>query len=354
MDSWEEDIQKQTKTWIDEKKCLAVTVIGRTGTGKTSLVNGLLGKEVGNEGYTLGECTEKVTKFQEEIYGVQVTIWDTPGLQDGKYEDCLKKMIDSGCVEADLKIYCIPMTNNSCFEMEALSRLTTEFGVKFLDHCMFVLTFSNGYVSLCPIKTDKKEWLDKRIVQWRECMESVLRDVGVEERVIEHIQIVPAGYHKQLCHQDQVTPNCNPWELPGIENWFHPFWYTCADAMNPKALIPSFVKANRHQEITERDPEETIENVPSQQYLQHGVIAAGAGAVGLCACGAAGVGAAAVAVVGAIAVGGSVGVAGGVVLGIGAGAGAGAAVISRLVRYSKKRKCMVSGHGSPVPKKVAT
>ena len=68
---------------------------------------------------------------------------------------------------------------------------------------MFVLTFANGYVSLCPLKTDQDKWLDGRIDQWRNRIKSELLKVGVEQGVVEQISIVPAGYHKPL----QITPN---------------------------------------------------------------------------------------------------------------------------------------------------
>ena len=58
---------------------------------------------------------------------------------------------------------------------------------------MFVLTFVNGYVSLCPLKIDQKEWLDGRIDQWRNRIKSELLKVGVEQGVVEQISIVPAG-----------------------------------------------------------------------------------------------------------------------------------------------------------------
>ena len=266
-------------------------------------MNGLLGKEVGKEGCTLSRGTTFVESFKAEIQGVRVTIWDTPGLQDGecKDEEYLKEMIDSGCIDANLKVYCISMANTRFdeSEMKALSEFTTKVGVKFWDCCMFVLTFANGYVSLCPLKTDQKEWLDRRIDQWKNGIKSELLKVGVEQGVVEQISIVPAGYHKPL----QITPN--PWKLPGIENWFYSFWYTCADVMDPTAL-PALVKANRHRfkyKITESDLEGTIENVPLPQYLQQGAIVAGAGVAGLGS--AAGVGALVGAIVGAV--GGPVG-----------------------------------------------
>ena len=49
------------------------------GTGKTSLLNGLLGKEVGSEGIQLDPVTTEVELFTIKKEGVSVKIWDTPG-----------------------------------------------------------------------------------------------------------------------------------------------------------------------------------------------------------------------------------------------------------------------------------
>ena len=337
MNLWEEDIAKKTKAWLEESNCLTITVTGRTGTGKTSLMNGLLGKKVDDEGFSLTRGTTHVKSFEAEVQGVRVTIWDTPGLQDGecKDEEYIKEMIDSGCVDANLKVYCISMSNVRFDESElnALSKFTTEVGVKFWDRCMFVLTFANSYVGLCPVKKDPKEWLVAKIGEWKKRIKSELRKVGVDESVVEQVSIVPAGYHAPL------QGNPDPWKLPGIENWFYTFWYTCADVMDPAAL-PALVKANRHrfkEKITGSDLKEGIENVPLPRYLEQGAIVAGTGAAGIG--GAAGVGALVGAIVGAV--GGPIGAAGGALFGAEVGAMVGLAVDPILVwgvmRYKKQK-----------------
>ena len=244
MELWDEVIQKKIQTWIKKKNCLTVTVIGRTGTGKTSLINTLLGKKVGKEGYTLDRGIKHVESIRTVIQGVQVTIWYASGIQDGgcNDEEYLQEMIDSGCVDANLKVYCISMANCRLegSEKMALSKFTTKCGVKFWEHCMFVLTFANTYVGNFPPELDRKERFDRTIELWRNLIKSELLKVGVDKRVVEQIAIVPAGYHKPL----QIAPN--PWKLPGIENWLYSFWYSCANVIDPTAL-PVLVKLNVHQ-----------------------------------------------------------------------------------------------------------
>ena len=67
--------------WIDEVNSLSIMVTGRTGSGKTSLINGLVGGIEGKELTPAG--TRNVMTIRKELNGVLVTIWDTPGLQDG-------------------------------------------------------------------------------------------------------------------------------------------------------------------------------------------------------------------------------------------------------------------------------
>ena len=244
MNAWEKDIQEKTQKWVKQSSNLTITVTGSTGSGKTSLMNGLLGKEVGKEGCTLSFGSTHVESFQAEIQGVWVTIWHTSAFQDGvcKGEECLKYIFDSGCVDANLKVYCISIVKKrlASRDMKILSKFTTKFGVKFWERCLFVLTFANGYAGECPLTTDEKMWLYGRIDQWRNCIKSELLKAGVEDSVVEQIPIVPAGYHRPL----QMASN--PWKLPGIENWFYLFWCACAKVIDSTALA-ALVKLNRRR-----------------------------------------------------------------------------------------------------------
>ncbi len=77
--------------------------------GKSTLVNALLGEKVAKEGTKLDPETSGVESFTGKIQEIDVTVWDSAGLQDGNKNDENKylKDIKKNC---DSKIlYCISM-----------------------------------------------------------------------------------------------------------------------------------------------------------------------------------------------------------------------------------------------------
>ena len=83
LKTWHKAGMQEAETWINSVDTLSIMVTGKTGAGKTSLINGLIGEKVGIEGKTLDPQTAQVTTIRRNLQGISVTIWDTPGLQDG-------------------------------------------------------------------------------------------------------------------------------------------------------------------------------------------------------------------------------------------------------------------------------
>ena len=102
MKAWEKDIDEKTRTWLKESNRLTVTVIGRTGTGKTSHNEWSVRQDTWKGRRHTKPRYSTCYMLESKIQGVNVMLWDTPGLQDGmcKY---LQEMIESGCINANLK-----------------------------------------------------------------------------------------------------------------------------------------------------------------------------------------------------------------------------------------------------------
>uniref|UniRef100_A0A1X7T440 Caspase family p20 domain-containing protein n=1 Tax=Amphimedon queenslandica TaxID=400682 RepID=A0A1X7T440_AMPQE len=132
-------------------KDINILVIGRTGQGKSALVNSLieLGEEIVAEGALTGCCTttSQSYTYPNIIPGVSVTIIDTPGLQDNqdKEHKYIQEMKNE-CSEISLVLYCMKMTNHKFTNDDkvAIKKFHHVFGQKFWERVVFVLTLANS------------------------------------------------------------------------------------------------------------------------------------------------------------------------------------------------------------------
>jgi len=65
-----------------EGRSLNVILFGETGSGKSSVVNLLAGKEVARTSPDIGGCTTACQPYSHIVNGVSYTIWDTVGLDE--------------------------------------------------------------------------------------------------------------------------------------------------------------------------------------------------------------------------------------------------------------------------------
>ena len=137
-------------------KSVSVLLTGKTGSGKSTLANGILGLKVEDKGAAKegeeirGACTTEVNEYKTKKGKVDVTVWDSPGLQDGtKYQDSYIREMKKKCTPRDLTMYCIDVsakrfvrgTDNP--DVVAMKKLTQSFGVDFWKNAIVVLTFAN-------------------------------------------------------------------------------------------------------------------------------------------------------------------------------------------------------------------
>ena len=208
---------------------LGILLSGKTGTGKSTLVNGLIGAEVAevSEFVQRGGMTTEVKAYCTTIKGLDITVWDSPGLQDGTQNEKLYlKEMASKCEQRDLVLYCISMLNTRFvmdnMDIQAMKKLTECFGSEFWTNTVIVLTFANAitetFLKIVP-KAEKAAKFSKWISEWSQLIKTALiEEVGVEVEIANNVSIVPAG------HQSERS-------LPDRPYWLSNLWMECLNTI---------------------------------------------------------------------------------------------------------------------------
>ena len=214
---------------LEGRNSLTVALIGKTGAGKSRLVNALIGKFKAKEGDTLLPETNKVAAFKTEKHGVEITVWDTPGVQDGsEHEDEYLKQISENVKKVDLLLYCIPMNERRIRpdDKQALEKVVNKLGTEIWKKAMIVLTFANEVKPKSTDKDSPKKCFEKRLNMFAEEYQKHLESLGVKFDV----PFTPAGDIKLQ-------------ELPACKDWLPVFWLMAFKTVENSAK-PAMLKAN--------------------------------------------------------------------------------------------------------------
>lgn len=237
-------------------KHLSVLLTGKTGTGKTTLVNGILGVEVAKSsvGVQGAGATSGVQEYCQVSKGVELTVWDSPGLQDGTQNEAeYLEMIAKQCSQRDVVMYCISMVHprfvRDNMDVRAMVKLTEKFGEEFWSNCVIVLTFANAAADIYlkyEAEAKKEEKFQQLVAEWDHLIRGALREeVRVSEDTVNNIAIVPAGH---------------PYErsLPDRPYWLTSVWMECLDAIptvksKTSLLLLSSERSRQPHQVTEED-----------------------------------------------------------------------------------------------------
>ena len=301
-----------------------ILVIGTTGTGKSTLVNNILGTDSAGVNSGTDSDTSRISLYKMEVEGVPIHVYDTPGLQDSRGDDrdaiYLQQMQDiltSG--EIQLVIYCLKLTETKMHQ--GLIRTFQEYdkiGVIW-EQTLIALTFADAVP--VPKEERKKadfqmdQYFDKKVQEWQgRVRKTLVENTRLPRDRVETIVVRP-------------TTDDSDANLPNGKEWYSPLRITILKLL-PHGAAMRFAKIQAKKVDSKKEEAESVLKIITQKMTTYAT-----------AGGASGVGAGAVlgfvggGPLGALLMGG---VTGGLAGAIGAVIGTGAGALTVLLRsYSK-------------------
>ena len=201
---------------------LNILITGKTGVGKSRLVNALVGQNVAKEGREKRPCTTDISPYSISVNGIKVVVWDSPGLQDGTGNDelYLANLKDKLKHGVDIMIYCIKMDDKRFHSEDkmAVRLLTASFGTDLWKKSVIALTFANKIED--PDEEDELAYFMGDLYFWQKGIDNYLdTELGIASRVRNSIPITPCGNYKKL-------------RLPSCDHWLADLWSKCDSVMD--------------------------------------------------------------------------------------------------------------------------
>ena len=193
---------------IDKNKTLRIAVTGKTGSGKSSLLNTFVNENIFEEADESDK--DPHTKTVDELgftkEGVAVTVWDCSELQDGITNEgaYLQDLVSKTSDGIDLLLYCINVnetkfTRNSPDE-QAIKKLTMTLGPNIWKNSLVVLTFANSFAATLKDKRpdiseeDLLQKFNKIIDSIKERFKEILHALKIEKEIVDAIPFQTAGH----------------------------------------------------------------------------------------------------------------------------------------------------------------
>ena len=205
-----QEMQRSINRWWNESDSINILITGRSGNGKSSLVNVILGEDAAAVGKSM-KCdpeTSKVSSYMKDIEGIKVIAWDSPGLQHKAVnkDDTYLDDIEMQCRDKiDLFIYCISMIESRFMEggddNKSMCKLTGALGKGIWKNSVIVLTCANEYIikEKAKLRGDQNDddviiKFNNKLRMWQSEVKKMMHEkLKLPREIVENMPIIPAG-----------------------------------------------------------------------------------------------------------------------------------------------------------------
>lgn len=217
------------KSYLESARSLGVLVAGKTGVGKSSLINSLIGgAQLAEEGSSVRSVSRNIISYttsfntpvpSKENEVTTLTAWDSPGFGDifisEKDREVRLSELRFAIDKADVFLYCFKITERiTGDDADGIVKITKALDSSIWKKAVFALTFAN---EIQIPKNDKRsvnqlpQYLTEKVEEWKQIIYDVLKTKAeVPEDILRDISVVPVGYLAD-----------NP---PDRSEWYTPFW----------------------------------------------------------------------------------------------------------------------------------
>ena len=227
----DEELDLFFQEWVTQSKHLKILVTGQVGSGKSALINSLLrttdeipGGQAAKEGDSAASVTSKVGIYAVNKNGVEMVLYDTPGLLDPDINKLdvptLSKIQKETGGEIDLLLVCKRMGSRlDSGDIRVMQQITEYMGESVWKNAAYILTFANEVRparrrgAKLPTEEETIDDFARKEKEMEELLREYLHKEGhVTADIANEVPVVPAGYDDP--------------SLPGCSDWYNVLWLT--------------------------------------------------------------------------------------------------------------------------------